>query len=121
MTKIDILFFPFPAYMHNRLGGFVTYSGGRCLIAIDRSQPEEVQQHCLKHEFGHIMLNHILSDDPEPEYGTPEFYARENEADEYAHNMTDAEFNVLLSMSGKKYLDTLPEGMPEQLPEVVSA
>ena len=115
MTKIDILFFPFPAYLRNHFGGFATYAGGRYKIVIDRSQPEELQQRFLKHEYGHIMCGH-LSSDTEPEYGTPEFDAREAEADAYADNMTDTEYNVLLSLSTREYLDTLPKGMPEVVP-----
>ena len=121
MTKIDILFFPFPDYMHNKFGGFATYAGGRYKVIIDNRHPEQLQQRFLMHEFAHIMLNHILSSDPEPEYDTPEFYAREAAADDYADNMTDAEYAALLSVSTQKHLDTLPEGMPEQLPEVVPA
>ena len=121
MTKFDILYFPFPEYLRGHYGGFVSYSNGRFRIIIDRSQSEEFQQRTLKHEYGHIMLGHVLSHDPEPDYDSPEYDAREAEADAYADNMPDSEYDLLLSLSRKKYLDTLPEGMPEQLPEVIPA
>mgnify|MGYP003369982427 CR=1 FL=1 len=116
MTKIDILFFPFPDYMFNHFGGFCTFSGGRYRVIIDNRQPEQLQQRFLKHEFGHIMCGHLLSSDPEPEYLSPEFDAREAEADAYADAMSEAEYAALLSLSTQKHLDSLPDCVPEVLP-----
>lgn len=118
MTKIDILYFPFPDYMHGHFGGFATYCAAdkRYKVLIDNRQPEELQLRFLRHEYGHIMLGHLTSADPEPEYDTPEFDAREKAADDYADAMTEAEFSALLSLSAQVHLDTLPDGVPEVMP-----
>ena len=114
MKLIDVLYFPFPDYLHGHFGGFATYSGGRYRVIIDNRQTEERQRHFLRHEYGHIMLGHIHA--AEPEYDTPEYDAREAAADAYAEAMTDAEFSVLLSLSAQVHLDKLPEGLPEVMP-----
>ena len=116
---IDILYFPFPDYMHDHFGGFATYAGGRYRILIDNRQPEELQLRALKHEYSHIMLGHLFT--AAPEYPSPEFDAQEAAADAYADAMTEAEFSALLSMSEKVYRDTLPDCLPAQLPEVIPA
>ena len=108
---IAIAYMPFPDGIHEHFAGFATYSHEKkqYQIIINSRYPEERQKRSLKHEYGHIMLGHILSSDPEPEYPSPEFDAREAAADEYADNMTDAEFDALYSISKKIYHDKFPE------------
>ena len=100
MKLIDIAYVPFPDEVHGKIAGATTRNEQkhRYQILIDNRYPAEFQQRCLRHEYGHIMLGH-LEMEIEPEYGTPEFDAREAEADAYADAMPESEFNALLSIS----------------------
>ena len=99
MKLIDIAYVPFPDAAHGKLFGVTTRNEQkhRYQILIDNRNPAEVQQRCLRHEYGHIMLGHL--EEPEPEYPSPEHDAMEKAADDYADAMPESVFNTLLSIS----------------------
>lgn len=103
MKLIQILFCPFPEGAHNKLYGVTRLYNGQYQILIDNLQPEERQQRTLRHEYAHMMLGHLKSTEPEPEYPSPEYDAREKAADDYADAMTEAEFSALLYLSDIKH------------------
>lgn len=109
MKLIDVAFVPFPEAVHGKMAGVATRNEQkhRYQILIDNLNPAEVQQKCLRHEYGHIMLGHL--EEPEPEYPSPEFDAREKAADDYADSMPDSVFNTLLSISNIVHRDKVPE------------
>ena len=67
MKLIDVAFVPFPEAVHGKMAGVATRNEQkhRYQILIDNLNPAEVQQKCLRHEYGHIMLGHL--EEPEPE------------------------------------------------------
>lgn len=90
-------------YNDDKCMGFVYHNGRNCYILIDSEGTPEQQAKTLKHELAHLALNHLAKATPIDKinsYGDNMFgdgwIDREHEADEFAEQMTDAEFAALM-------------------------
>ena len=94
MIKYIIAYVPFPDDIHGTVTGMVQFNEQteQYNILIDSNLPAEEQRFTLKHEFGHIMMCHLTDSDKT-------MAVRECEADNFADSITDAEFDVLMSLS----------------------
>lgn len=86
--KFSITYRPFPVECGGNVYGISCESNGQIRIIIDSNQDERTQQHALRHELAHIVLNHF--DDQRS------IEDIEAEAEAYADQMTDKEFTALM-------------------------
>ena len=89
MTKFKLYYRKFPDGAHGVIHGYARMKEGYAVILIDSRLPEEQQKHTLRHELAHLWLNHFDDTD----IGIA---AIEAEADRFADEMTQEEFQNLM-------------------------
>ncbi len=89
MQPFKLYYRPFPADCSGTVYGITCYHGGRYLILIDSAAPAEQQAATLRHELAQIKLNHFSDTARSTEQ-------LEAEAESYAEQMTEAEFDALM-------------------------
>ena len=98
MKPCKIVFCSFPESENPDLCGFAREDLNEYVIAINTKLPKDVQKITMKHEFAHILLNHV------DRYKAPtkeEQERNEIEAEEYATEMTDETLQHLLKKAHK--------------------
>lgn len=109
MERFRLVYTTFPAPA-DTAGGFAVrvHEKGSITILINREKPEDVQRWMLKHELSHVLLGHLTDGRVKPNSfsyhnDNPEV---EDEANQYADQMTDEEFSELMAyqIGETKYL-----------------
>lgn len=110
MVKFKLIYRAFPELEQfkdnlpdNVCWGFTILNEQGCFVLIDKDATEQQQAFTLRHELAHLALDHLEQTKPMAaidSYGDDMFgdgwIDREREADQYAANMTDAEFARLM-------------------------
>lgn len=99
MIRFKLFYHEFPASVHGDVRACVLLKGDHAVIIIDSLLPKDQQEKSLKHELAHLALNHLLKpapDDAEIYRGYIDSDTLEAEADRYAEEMTQDEFNTLM-------------------------
>ena len=100
MMKFKLFYCEFPASVHGNARGFVIHKNGKVAIFIDNQLPKDQQEMALKHELAHLSLNHLIRPLPKDadvdSNGYIESETLEAEADRYAEEMTQEEYEALM-------------------------
>lgn len=105
MKPFQLVYAPLPVMFGYTFGGFCMYDEDQdCYqILINNSLPKDEQLFSLKHEFGHIVYKHTGG------FGNGDS-EKENQADEFAENLTDTEFEYCMSFAEFiRHRENLPE------------
>lgn len=98
MPRFNLYYVPFPEQIRGIIRGAVQCKQNSYLVLIDSSLTDEQQSFSLKHELSHILLGHF-------DYDSESYLANiekvEAEANQYAEQMTDDEFQYIMSYAGK--------------------
>lgn len=96
MRQFSLLYVHFPTEIQGEVFGMTHWEPekNRFMIVIDESQSDQIQDYTLKHELSHILLKH----DERLEISIDQ---AEDEADQYADQMTEDELNYLLTFAVK--------------------
>ena len=89
MQRFKLEYRPFPAECSGTVYGITCYHGGHYLILIDSKAPAERQAAALRHELAHIALNHLTDN-------ARSIDQLEAEAESYAAQMAESEFDFLM-------------------------
>lgn len=108
MKPFSLFYVRFPAGCEGDIYGITKLKpDGSYIVAIDAAQDEQTQAHALRHELAHIYLKHL-----EPETADKSIKEVEQEADEYAAQMTEEELNHLMTFCRKR--EVKPPGFFEE-------
>ena len=108
MKPFQLVYAPVPEVSGYVFGGFCVYNDDQEVyqVLINNSLPADEQLFSLKHEFGHIVYKHtggFLNGDQN----------KENQADEFARNLTESEFDYLMSFAEfVRHYDKIPFQLP---------
>ena len=115
MEPFQLVYAPLPVMFGYTFGGFCFFDDEQKVyqILINDSLSEDEQLFSLKHEFGHIVYRHTGG------FGNGD-QMKENQADEFATNLTESEFEYCMSFAEfikhadkREFAETIRKHAPE--------